>query len=190
MKDFKEFIEQYTTLSENDWKQISKAFVKKEISKNELILEEGKICRYFYFLQNGLLRYFYNIDGNEVVKIFTFPPYCFTSEASFINLRPSIENIQAIEKSVVWQTNFEQYKNLEQLVSWKKFTNGLLNEVDMFLKLMIVHLKLQTPEQRYLWITQSYPQSLLQRISQKDMASFLGITPQSFCRIKNNLLKK
>lgn len=187
MKAFKKFIEHYTSISVNEWDKISQAFTQRIYAKNEMILEEGVICRNFYFLESGLLRYFYNLDGNEVVKTFTFPPYCFTSEASFINQRPAIENIQALENSVIWQANYQQYKELENINSWKKFTNGLLEEIDRFSKLMIIHLKTQSPEQRYLWLIQNYPQSILQRISQKDLASFLGITPQSFCRIKNNL---
>ena len=189
MKELKKFIEKYTIISENDWNIMGKVFTQKKFAKNEIILQEGKVCRYFCFLESGLLRYFYNVDGNEVVKTFTFPPFCFTSEASFINQRPSIENIQAIENSTVWLINYEQYKELEKLESWNKFINALLNEIDQFLKLMIIHLKIFTPEQRYLWLIQNYPQSILQQIPQKDMASFLGIAPQSLCRIKNKLRK-
>jgi CRP-like cAMP-binding protein len=189
MKALKKFIENYTALSVNEWDKISQVFTQRKIAKNEMILQEGMICRNFYFLESGLLRYFYNIDGNEVVKTFTFPPFCFTSEASFINQRPSIESIQALEDSIVLQADIQQYKELENIDSWKKFTYGLLDEVDRFSKLMIIHLKTQSPEQRYLWLIQNYPQSILQRISQKDLSSFLGITPQSFCRIKNNLHK-
>ena len=189
MKELKRYLEKYTHLPSNEWEIISQAFAKREFVKNEIILQEGKICRNFYFLENGLLRYFYNIDGNEVVKTFTFPPSCFTSEASFINQRPANENIQAIKDSTVWQVNYEQYMRFKKLNSWNKFTDGLLNEFDKYLKLMIVHLKTQTPEERYLWLTESFPKSLLQQIPQKYMASFLGIAPQSLCRIKNKLDK-
>jgi CRP-like cAMP-binding protein len=189
MKDFKLFVENYTSISGNEWDKISTDYTQQKIAKNEMILQEGMICRNFYFLESGLLRYFYNSEGKEVVKTFTFPPYCFTSEASFINQRPAIENIQAIEDSIVWKIGYKQYNELEKLNSWKKFTNGLLDEIDTFSKLMIIHLKTQSPEQRYFWLIHNYPQAILQRISQKDLASFLGITPQSFCRIKNNLHK-
>ena len=66
MRDFKEFIERYTTISGKDWETISKAFTQREITKNEIILQEGKVCRNFYFLESGLLRYFYNVDGNTI----------------------------------------------------------------------------------------------------------------------------
>ncbi len=189
MKEFKIFIEKYTSLPGNEWDTISHAFTQRKFARNETILQEGNVCRNFYFLESGLLRYFYNVDGDEVVKTFTFPPFCFTSEASFINRRPATESIQAIVTSTVWQTNYEQYRELEKLASWNKFINGLLNEIDKYFKLMIVQLKNQTPEQRYFWLTENYPQSLLQRIPQKYMASFLGIAPQSLCRIKNKLHK-
>lgn len=189
MHVLKKYLNKYTSLSNSDWDIIKQAFIRKEVKKNELILEEGKICRHFYFLEEGLLRFFYNDDGKDVVKTFTFPPYCFTSESSFLNQRPSIENIQAITNSIVWHISYEKYKELEKQAFWEVFTKHLLSEFDEYLKTMIIHLKNQSPRQRYFWLTENLPQSLLQCISQKDLASFLGITPQSLCRIKNNLHK-
>lgn len=190
MDAFKEFIEKHIQLPAKDWEIIQPAFTKREIRKNDFILEEGDVCRNFYFLESGLLRYFYNIDGNEVVKTFTIPPFCFTSKISFRNQRPAQESIQAIEDSVIWLTNYRQYRELEKLNSWNGFINSLLNEIDEFSETMIIQSKTLTPDQRYQWLTKNYPAGLLQRIPQKYLASFLGIAPQSLSRIKSNLYKK
>ncbi|MFB6318617.1 Crp/Fnr family transcriptional regulator [Saccharicrinis sp. FJH54] len=190
MDIFKTFIERHTPLPAKDWETIQRAFTKKEVLKNELILSEGEICRNFYFLERGLLRYFYNIDGKEVVKTFTIPPFCFTSKISFRNQRPAQESIQALEDSVVWQTNYVQYRELEKMETWNNFINSLLNEIDEFSDMMMIQSKTLTPDQRYQWLTRNFPASVLQRIPQKDIASFLGIAPQSLSRIKHNMLKK
>lgn len=190
MDQLKKYIEKFASVSLNEWETISKVFTKQCYVKNEIILGEGKICRKFYFLDSGLLRSFYNFNGNDVVKTFIFSPSCFTSEASFVNQLPANECIQAIEDSIVWQTDYENYKLLKNLSSWIRFRNSLLNEIDYYSKQMIIQLKSQTPEQRYFWLTQHYHQTLLQRIPQKYLASYLGVAPQSLCRIKNKLYRK
>ncbi|MBN1767059.1 MAG: Crp/Fnr family transcriptional regulator [Prolixibacteraceae bacterium] len=189
MKQFKKYMEKYTSVSSNEWEIISQTFTQQKYLKNEIILNEGETCRYFYYLGRGLLRSYYSYDGCDVVKSFIFPPFGFTSGASFVNRLPAIESIQAIEESYVWKINYEQYQQLMQLSSWTKFTHGLLSESDNSSKQMIIQLKSQTPGQRYRWLTQNYHPSQLQQIPQKYLASYLGVAPQSLCRIKNKLYK-
>jgi CRP-like cAMP-binding protein len=190
MKQFKNYIEKYASVSSIEWKIISQTLTQQKYLKNENILNEGETCRYFYFLESGLLRSYYNYDGYDVVKTFIFPPYGFTSEASFVNRSPAIESIQAIDESLVWKINYEQCQQLLQLSSWTKFMRGLLSEADNFSKQMIIQLKSQTPGQRYVWLTQKYHQKQLQQIPQKYLASYLGVAPQSLCRIKTKCINR
>jgi CRP/FNR family transcriptional regulator, anaerobic regulatory protein len=75
----KQFIERYTELPADEWKDISQCFEKKVIKKEEVILEAGAVCKHLYFLESGLLRFYLNKDGNDVTKFFTEAPYFFTS---------------------------------------------------------------------------------------------------------------
>jgi len=111
LEALRQFIQNYTTLSDEDWNQIAKCFEKRVVEKDEILLQEGKICRHLYFIESGLLRYFINKDGNDITKFFTEAPYCFTSQMSFTSEKPANENIQAIEKSIVWQTTLKQASN-------------------------------------------------------------------------------
>lgn len=190
MESLRVFIENYTELPINDWHTIKQAFLRKEFARNELVLQEGKICRYFYFLESGLLRYFYYDNGLDITKTFTIPPFCFTSKLSFRNQSPANENIQALEESVTWYTTYERYRELEKLGSWNTFINRLLNVIDEFTEQLMRQSKSLTLEERYIWLTQNYPASLLQRIPQKHLASFLGIAPQSLSRMKYYLHTK
>lgn len=190
MEAFRKFIERYTTLTSNEWMTIQQEFTRKEISKNELILEENKVCRSFSFIESGLLRYFYYEDGQDITKTFTIPPFCFTSRISFRNQTPAKENIQALEDSIIWQTSYKQYRELEKLNCWNTFISKLLNEIDEFTELMMRQSKTMTQEERFQYITNNYPQCILQRIPQKYMATFLGIAPQSLSRIKKSLHQK
>ena len=101
MTGLREFMESYAVVPEEEWQVIVDSFERNEFRKNELILMEGAVCRYFYFLEEGLVRFFVLNDGDEVTKFFTVAPYCFTSKDSFRNQLPARESIQALEKTVV-----------------------------------------------------------------------------------------
>jgi hypothetical protein len=55
MHTFRQFIQNYTLLSNADWASVEKHLVRMEIKKETILLQEGKICRHLYFLESGLL---------------------------------------------------------------------------------------------------------------------------------------
>ena len=183
----KEFIEKYIKLNDSDWELITRLFEKKEYKKNEIILEEGKICRHFYFLESGLIRFYYNVDGNDITKTFTIAPYCFTSKISFRKQEPSNEGIQALEKSVVWQISYSQYKKLEELNTWNIFIRKVLNEIQEFSESFYLEARTMTAEARYKKLLEGYPADLIQKIPLRHLSSFLGIAPQSLSRIRKKI---
>ena len=184
MKEIKNFIESYSILSDSDWNLINQSFDRKEFNKNEIILNEGSICRYFYFLESGLIRFYYNIDGNDITKTFALAPYCFTSRISFRKQTPSNEGIQALEKTVVWQTTYDKYKKLEELNTWNIFIRKILNEIQEFADELYLETKTMTAEKRYQKLLEKYPATLIQKIPLKHLSTFLGIAPQSLSRIR------
>ncbi len=185
----REFIETYSGLNETEWLSIEQLFKRKEFKKDEIILEEGNVCRYFYFLETGLIRFYYNIDGNDVTKTFTVSPYCFTSRVSFRKQVAANEGIQALDNTIVWQISFDNYKKLEKLNSWNIFIRRLLNEIQEFSESFYLEIRTVTAEERYRKILDKYPTELIQKIPLKHLASFLGIAPQSLSRIRNKIKK-
>lgn len=185
--NLRDFIEGYTRLCDSEWYSIEALFGIKEYKKNEIILEEGNVCRYFYFLESGLIRFYNNIDGNDITRTFTTAPYCFTSRISFRKQTPSVEGIQALQKTVVWRLSFNHYNKLEELNSWNIFMRKLLNEIQEFSESFYLELKTMTAEDRYLKILDVYPIDLVQKIPLKHLSSFLGIAPQSLSRIRKKI---
>jgi CRP-like cAMP-binding protein len=184
---FRQFIENYTTLSDKDWKQISVCFEKRVVEKDEILLQEGKICRHLYFIESGLLRYFINKDGNDITKFFTEAPYCFTSQVSFTSEKPSTENIQAIEQSVILQTTLKQANDLLELKSWNTFIRKLIQEVQYYTEEILQEIQTETAENRYKKMIETNPQ-LLQRVPLKYLASYFGIAAQSLSRIRKKIV--
>lgn len=189
MLEFRKFIENYTSVSELEWQTISKCFERKTLQKNEIILKEGEVCKYLYFLENGLLRYFINKDGNDITKFFTFAPYCFTSQFSFNSEKPATENIQALEKSIIWQITFKQSNELFELKSWTIFARKIIQEVQFYTEEILEEIQTETAESRYQKMLKNDIE-ITNRIPLKHLASFLGIAPQSLSRIRKKLVTK
>ena len=187
MNSLRKFIEMYTELSDSDWQIIQKAFEKRVFAKNEIILAEGSVCKYFYFLEEGLVRYYIYKDGVEITKFFTTALYCFTSKISFTTQKPAKESIQALEKSTVWQTSLIEANELLGLKSWSTFTRKFLHEVQNQIEEMLLEAMTETAEYRYKKLSEKYP-SIISKIPLKHLSTFLGIAPQSLSRIRKKLI--
>lgn len=183
MPALKTFIEHYIDLPENDWNYIASFFKKRSIKKNELLISEGKICRHFYFIEEGLFRNYIVNDGDDTTIFFIEAPYCITSRLSFLNQSPTKENIQALEKSVIWEITWKQYNELIKLNSWRFFTRKILNEVQNITEERLFANLTETAELRYTKLLKHQPE-LINRIPLKHLASYLGIAPQSLSRIR------
>ncbi len=186
MNLFRNFIENYTKLSIDDWQIIQKAFERRIVKRNEIFEEQGKICHHFYFLEEGLLRFFTIKEGNDITKTFTIAPYCFTSKISFRHQKPAEESIQALEKSVIWQVSYNKMNELEKIESWNTFIRKLVNEVQEYTETFLMEVRTETAEKRYEKLMQRYP-TVIHKIPLKHLSSFLGIAPQSLSRIRKKL---
>lgn len=151
-------------------------------------MEQGRICNNLYFLEQGLLRFFILKDGLEITKFFTIAPYFFTSQTSFNSRKPSSEYIQTIEKSIVWETSFEENQNLLKLPSWNNFARKITQEVQFFTEEILEELQTETAENRYSNMLRNQPE-LLQRIPLKYLASYLGVAPQSLSQIRKKIVR-
>jgi CRP-like cAMP-binding protein len=188
MDNLKLFIEKYTELPKAEWEQITKCFEKRLIKKDEILLAEGKVCKYLYFLESGLLRFYISKDGNDSTKFFTIAPYFFTSQASFNSGKPATENIQALENAIIWRISKKQTEELFLLKSWSSFARKIIQEVQFFTEQILEEIQTETAELRYNKMLTNNPE-LVQRIALKHLASFLGIAPQSLSRIRKKLSK-
>ncbi|OJJ16864.1 hypothetical protein BKI52_32625 [marine bacterium AO1-C] len=185
--NFKKYIESKVSLTKADWEIIQDVAEEQTFDANTMILEAGKVCRYLYYLNNGLLRYFDWIDGEEKTKFFTFPHQLFTSQQSFPNQSPSQENIQTLESSQVLAIPFNQVQLLfEHVKCWSLFIRTVILEVSLDTESLLRASQNQTAEERYKTLLNDSPE-YLQRIPLKYLASFLGIAPESLSRIRKKV---
>jgi len=155
------------------------------LAKNEHLLTEGKICRHLYFLEQGALRGYYNLEGKEVTHWFAFAPDFVTSFHSFITQQPAVESIQLLEGSVLWSISKEaatrlmnQHHEIERLVriAYEKFYIRLEER--------FVNAQFKTAAERYQQLMDQTPH-ILERVSLGYIASYLGISQETLSRIRS-----
>jgi CRP-like cAMP-binding protein len=152
--------------------------------KNELLLSQGDICRYYLFLKEGITRSFYIKDGTEITSNFTFPNDVSTVFRSLVLQEPSNEYIQAITNCAVYQmkiSDFAELKNQHPVL--KKVEKIFITAYTMQLEERLFSVQFHTAVERYSYLMEHYPQ-YLRFIPLKYIASFLGVTIETLSRVR------
>jgi len=184
-----DFIAKYITLTDEEKQLLIDLDIFKTFKKGDVLLKEGQMSDKNYFVLKGCLRTYYIIDGEEKTTAFYtemegISPHCV------IDKKPSEYFISCVEDCILVvsdtkmeATGFEQFPKFESLC--RIMSEQLLAKNQM----QFDDFKTSTPEQRYLNLLKTRP-DLLQRAPQHQLASFLGITPQSLSRLRARIVQK
>lgn len=150
----------------------------KKVSKNETLLENGGFCKHIYFVNRGCLRIFQNHEeGNETTILFCPENWWASDIISFSQGSPSAFSIEALEDSeVVFITNQQLEELYIEIPKLERFFRILFqNGFALYQRRLTLALS-SSSEIRYSLFRKQYP-TLNTRVSQKHIASYLGITP-------------
>jgi len=160
-------------------------FKYKKVAKDEILVESGEVCRYFYFVISGSLKAcFIDEKGQETIRFVSFENQFISSVYSFIEQTPSTEFICACEHSELLYISHVDFKDaLSKIPLFKDFYINLLERAYLNNHWRIETFLSLDAKQRYEYILKNNSQ-LVQRLSNKNLSSFLGITQESLSRIK------
>lgn len=187
----KENILKHISLSENETEAFINLFEKKEIRKKNFLLREGEICKFEAFVVKGLFRV-YHIDKNgfEQILYFAIENWWITDIDSFCNETPSQLFIEALEDSeILLITKKEKeyaYANLPQI---EKLFRIMTQKTHVALQRRMIDNLSKTADQRYIEFSTKYPQ-LIQRLSNIQIAAYLGITNVFLSNIRKKIAQK
>lgn len=163
----------------------------KTIRKKEYLLKQGDVCRTESFITKGCLRT-YTIDdkGAEHILMFGVEDWWVGDLYSFFTQTPSNYFIDALEDTSVLQiTKPDLDKLYEKVPKFERFFRLMFQGAYIAQQQRINQGLSFTAEQRYLNFIQRYP-ALEQRISQKQMSAYLGITPEFLSMLRKKLSRK
>jgi CRP-like cAMP-binding protein len=180
----------YVTLEENEFEECKSLFKYKKFRKHQYILQNGDVSRFETFIISGCTRT-YEIDdnGQEHIIQFGMETWWVGDLHSFLTNSPSRYNIDCLEETEVLQIpRVEMEKLYDRVPKLERFFRILIQKAYIAsIDRIYSNLSKPAPE-RYREFIERYP-LLEQRIPNHQIASYLGITPQSLSRIRNQSIK-
>jgi CRP-like cAMP-binding protein len=190
MSELENYISSYfgvVTKKEKDL--IVSFFENKTIEKGEIILEIGKDCQWMSFIQDGVFRVYAFENGKEVTQWIGTKGYFLTDISGFILNTPSKWNIQALTDGELLSISRKNYMKLYTLVPlWKELEmRFLVRCFSMMEDRIFSHLSLSAEERYHNFFT--LHRDLFSQVPLQYMASMLGMTPETFSRVRKKLLR-
>lgn len=169
---------------------LSKIEIKTYKAKTVLV-NAGEISQYSFFVNSGLLRSF-NINDNIVEHVLSFAceGWWIGDMYSLISQKPGNLFIEVLEDAeVVLLSRENQNELFTQIPKLERFFRILTeNSLVAHQERLMDNLSL-TAEERFDKFCKRYP-TIIQRVPQKQIASYIGVTPEFFSKMKSRLLKK
>jgi len=156
-----------------------------------ILLNAGEICKHSYFVNSGILRSF-NINDNIVEHVLSFAceGWWMSDMYSFFSQKPGQLFIEVLEEAEVVSLSKENQEQLYlEIPKLERFFRILIeNSLVANQQRLMDNLSLPA-EERFEKFTTKYG-SLVYKVPQKQIASFIGVTPEFFSKMKARLLKK
>jgi CRP-like cAMP-binding protein len=181
-----EYFSESFPLDEEEKELVRSMFHSRLFRKRQYVLQEGDVCTNFNFVVRGCLR-MYKIDEKGNTHIIQFAPEnnWITDLGSFHGVRTSALNIDALEDTVVLQISRDDLITLYKKTSkFDRIFRVLIENAFIRLQERLLQNISSTAEERYQSFLELYPH-LTNRLSQVQIASFLGVTPEFLSRLRN-----
>ncbi|WP_026451672.1 Crp/Fnr family transcriptional regulator [Aequorivita capsosiphonis] len=185
---FFEKIYAHPSLNKEDYKELIASHTKIEFSKNELILNEGKISNSYYLIETGLLRSFViDFKGNEITTAFFGPNEILIEVPSLFLRIPSKENLQALTNGTAWKIEFSDFQKLfSSIAGFTEWGRTWMSNQLFISKQRAVNMLTQSATERYLDLIKDQPE-IIKQVPLKYIASYLGVTDTSLSRIRKEI---
>lgn len=184
------FMSRFTKLSEEEAQAMIDSYPVKIFEKGDILLKEGQVQKDAFLILQGCIRKYRLLDGEEKTTGFFTEEQVAIDFESMANQAPSRHYLECTEKSKIAVINSEKeeayYKRFPRFEELSRAQMELMFGEN---QKMLSNYITSSPEQRYLDLIKQKP-DLLQRIPQHQIASYLGVKPESLSRIRKRLANK
>ena len=179
------FLTALVPFDQDELSDILSYFKKESVAKNQVLVRQGEICKFLYFVNEGMGRsYYLNENGKEITQWFFGVGKFMTSADSFFQQTPSLYYLEVIENAVVFSISktdldmlFARYHKMEKL--------GRLVAIEMLTKMVhkLNAIQFQTARERYDYMLSEFP-DIVYQVPLGHIASYLGMTQETLSRIR------
>ncbi len=155
--------------------------------KKKLLLKEGAVCDYIYFIVKGAVRGFIKEEDKDITTWITIEGEMVTSIASLDGRGPSMDNMQAIEDTILLALSYEDLENMyEQFPESNIITRKLLQHYYSDAESRAFIARMSGADNKYRYFLQRH-EPLANRIPLTYIASFLGIRNETLSKVRKRL---
>ncbi|MEQ9298961.1 MAG: Crp/Fnr family transcriptional regulator [Cyclobacteriaceae bacterium] len=178
-------IQKHINLNPSETQLLTSVLIQKTISKKEFILRQCEPCQHIHFVLSGLLRAYHLSDqGKDSTVMFATKEWWITDMHCFVNVLPAMVNIQAVQDCVLLQLSRESLDRLlERVPQFERYFRILMENAYSREQLRMIQNLSNTAKERYWAFLKKYP-DIAAHVTQKQIASYLGITPEFLSAIR------
>lgn len=174
-------------ISEEAQSKLMDLMEKKHFEKGTLLMKADRLEKYIYLVEKGIVRAYSDHEEGEITFWFGEEGSTVLSMRSYVENKKSYENIELLEASVLYEISVKRLQLLfEQDIEVANWGRKLAERELLKLETRVISRELLSAKERYEELMRSQP-SLIQRVSLKYIASYLGITPVSLSRIRKEI---
>lgn len=179
-----------THMTADEVKVLTESMVIKKYPKGSYLIKEGQFNTDTYFVLDGCVRQFKIIDGNDITTNFFTEEQWIISLENFEEKTPSKYCLICVENTTVVIGDEQKAQELfKQFPRFETTSRQIMETVFLEQQNLMTSYITDKPEQRYLKLIKSRP-DIFQRVPQYDIATYIGVKPESLSRIRKKLQQK
>lgn len=185
MEELQTYIKSYFVITSIDADKIIPLFLKTTLKKGAYYVKEHQFCNKMSFVKSGLIRIYANAGNKEITQWISTQGFFVTELSSFVFDEPSRYNLQALSDCELYTISKEDYKKLPTILSnWGTIERQFMSACFVMLEDRVFrHLSLNA-EERYDQFFENNKE-LFHQVPLQYIASMLGMSPETFSRIRN-----
>jgi len=184
MTELEQYIQSYFGVDKSDIEKINSLFKSTQLKKGDYFLKTGRQVNKLSFIKNGLLRIYANKGDKEITQWISGKGYFVTDLAGLTFETPARWTIQAITDVDLYTIDKKDYLSLGKLIpQWHHLEKLFIAKCFTILEDRIFSHLSMTAEERYHQLFETN-RELLNQVPLNYLASMLGMTPETFSRIR------
>ncbi|RZS93370.1 Crp/Fnr family transcriptional regulator [Aquimarina brevivitae] len=184
-------IKRYVALTEEDEKQLIAIVRTTRVKRRQFIVQPSFVCAHQTYVIDGAFRsYFVNKEGLEHTIQFAVEDWFISDFNSYINQTPASLFVEALEDSLVQQIGYQDVENLcDSNPKFERFFRLVAQKSFAFSQRRVLSNLGKSAEERFIEFHNLYP-SIVQRVPQYALASYLGMSAEFLSKIRKRLATK
>lgn len=190
-KNILENIKRYVPLTEDDEKEFISIVRETRVKKRQFIVQPGFICTHQTYVVKGALRvYFVSNEGIDHTIQFAIEDWFISDFNSYISQTPASLFVEALEDSIVQQLAYNDVESLcDKNPKFEKFFRLTAQKAFAYSQRRVLSNLGKSAEEKYLDFLSLYP-SIVHRVPQYTIASYLGMSPEFLSKVRKRLSNK